>query len=124
MLPFVAGLMVGLALGLGVGVGEGGAPGQIEISSTKGPGGAGVAPAPPEALVEHPAVVQRFQAIVDELNRDLAQFERIKKWALLSKEFSVQSGELTPTQKIKRAAVETAYRDVIDGMYDAHPVVT
>ena len=49
-----------------------------------------------------------YQEIVDALNRELAQFERIKKIALLPAEFSVESGELTPTLKVKRKVVEAA----------------
>lgn len=58
-----------------------------------------------------------YQAIVDEVNRHLAQFERIKKFVLVSDEFSVASGELTPTLKIKRRVVLDKYRDVIEGLY-------
>jgi long-chain acyl-CoA synthetase len=58
-----------------------------------------------------------YQAIVDEVNRHLAQFERIKKFVLVAEEFSVATGELTPTLKIKRRVVLERYRDVIEGMY-------
>jgi len=58
-----------------------------------------------------------YQAIVDEVNRDLAQFERIKKFVVLADDFSIATGELTPTLKIKRRVVEAKYREVIEGMY-------
>ena len=51
------------------------------------------------------------------LNRDLSQFERIKKIALLPAEFSIQSGELTPTLKVKRKVIEERWRDQIEALY-------
>jgi long-chain acyl-CoA synthetase len=47
-----------------------------------------------------------------------ARFERPKKVALLDAEFTVEGGELTPTQKVKRRVVEDRYSDVIQGLYD------
>ena len=49
---------------------------------------------------------------------DLAQFEKIKKLALLAREFSIEAGELTPTLKVKRRVVEQKYKDLIDRMYE------
>jgi long-chain acyl-CoA synthetase len=48
---------------------------------------------------------------------DLAQFEKIKKIVLLTREFSQESGELTPTLKVKRRVVEERYKAMIDMMY-------
>jgi long-chain acyl-CoA synthetase len=58
-----------------------------------------------------------YQAIVDDVNRHLAQFERIKKFVLVPEEFSVATGELTPTLKIKRRVVVEKYKDVIEAIY-------
>jgi long-chain acyl-CoA synthetase len=60
-----------------------------------------------------------YKEIVDALNRELAQFERIKKIAILPVEFSVASGELTPTLKVKRKVIEERYRDRIEALYGA-----
>jgi long-chain acyl-CoA synthetase len=68
-------------------------------------------------LVERADVLALYQEIVDGLNQELAQFERIKKIRLLPREFSAQSGELTPTLKVKRKAVEQNWRDEIDAIY-------
>lgn len=70
-----------------------------------------------ETLVKRDDVVALYQELVDGLNRDLAQFERIKKIALLPREFSIATGELTPTMKIRRRAVEEAWKEVIEEMY-------
>ena len=68
-------------------------------------------------LVARPDVVALYQEIVDGLNRELSQFERIKRIAVLPSEFSVESGELTPTLKVKRKVVEERWRDAIEGLY-------
>ncbi len=62
----------------------------------------GRTPASRAELVTRADVLALYQEIVDALNRELAQFERIKKIALLPAEFSIESGELTPTLKVKR----------------------
>jgi long-chain acyl-CoA synthetase len=48
----------------------------------------------------------------------LAQFERVKKFALLERELTTEGGELTPTLKVKRRVVLEKYRDVIEGLYE------
>jgi long-chain acyl-CoA synthetase len=60
------------------------------------------------------AVVQRA---VDELNRDLGTWETIKYFTLLPHDFTEESGELTPTLKVKRRIVQERYRDPIETMY-------
>jgi long-chain acyl-CoA synthetase len=75
-------------------------------------------PAGPRAeLVARPDVRELYQAVVDEVNRNLAQFERLKKFALLPEELSIERGELTPTMKVRRKVVEERYRSVIETMY-------
>jgi long-chain acyl-CoA synthetase len=74
-------------------------------------------PAPRAELVTRPDVLALYQEIVDGLNRDLSQFERIKKIALLATEFSIATGELTPTMKVKRKVVEERWRSEIEGLY-------
>jgi long-chain acyl-CoA synthetase len=74
-------------------------------------------PGPREELVARADVIALYQEIVDALNRELSQFERIKKIALLPAEFTIQSGELTPTLKVKRKVVEEKWKDVIARLY-------
>jgi long-chain acyl-CoA synthetase len=57
------------------------------------------------------------QGYVEELNSQLNRWETIKKWELLDHDLSVESGELTPSMKVKRNVVEENYKDVIDGFY-------
>jgi long-chain acyl-CoA synthetase len=68
-------------------------------------------------LLARPDVVALYQEIVDALNRDLSQFERIKRIALLPAEFSIETGELTPTLKVKRKVVEERWRAEIEKLY-------
>jgi long-chain acyl-CoA synthetase len=71
----------------------------------------------PEQLVEDPRVRELIQRHVDELNQDLGSWETIKYFDLLPHEFSEESGELTPTLKVKRKAVAERHRDKIEAMY-------
>jgi long-chain acyl-CoA synthetase len=77
----------------------------------------GITAASREELVARPEVLAHCMAIVNEMTPDLAQFEKIKKIALLSREFSLEAGEMTPTLKVKRRVVEERYKATIDAMY-------
>ena len=70
-----------------------------------------------EELVTRADVVSLYQEVVDALNRELSQFERIKRIAILPAEFTIESGELTPTLKVKRKVVEERWRDAIEALY-------
>ncbi len=68
-------------------------------------------------ILTHPAVLKEVQNDLDRLSLDLASFERVKKIAFLEKEFTVESGEMTPSMKVKRNVVEKKYKDLIDEFY-------
>ena len=70
-----------------------------------------------EELVRHPEVVRLYQDVLDRLNGSLAQFERVKRFALLPTEFTMERGELTPTMKVRRQVVEEKWRLLIDALY-------
>ncbi|MFB6352204.1 MAG: long-chain fatty acid--CoA ligase [Bradymonadaceae bacterium] len=70
-----------------------------------------------EGLVDHPEFQDYVHAHVDEVNKKLAQVETIKKFTVLPTEFSQETDEMTPTQKVKRRVVEDKYGDEIDAMY-------
>jgi long-chain acyl-CoA synthetase len=63
-------------------------------------------------------IIDLFRRQIDAYTKDLAQFEKVKAFALLAKELTVEGGELTPTLKIKRRVVDERYRGVIDHIYD------
>jgi len=68
-------------------------------------------------LVEHPAVVDRINQEIDEYNKAFGSFERIKKIELLSEEFSVEKGEITPTLKFKRKKIMEIHKDKVEKIY-------
>jgi long-chain acyl-CoA synthetase len=68
-------------------------------------------------IVASDACEKMVQGYVEELNSHLNRWETIKKWQLLDHDLSVDSGELTPSMKVKRNVVETNYADLIDSFY-------
>jgi long-chain acyl-CoA synthetase len=64
-----------------------------------------------------PEIRDEIQAVVDELNKDFARVEQLKKFAILPRQLSIEGGELTPTLKVKRNKVNEHFADIIDGMY-------
>lgn len=68
-------------------------------------------------LVAHPDVKTLYNGIVAEVNKDLARFEAIKRIILVPDEFTVESGEMTPSLKLKRRVVETKYAKQIENLY-------
>jgi long-chain acyl-CoA synthetase len=71
----------------------------------------------PAELLEDVRVQSVVKRTVDDLNRDLGSWESIKYFRLLPNDFTEESGELTPTLKVKRRAVQERYRELIDTMY-------
>lgn len=72
----------------------------------------------PAEFCQHPRILDLFQRQVDSLTTDLAQYERVKRIALLEHELTIAGGELTPTLKVKRRVIDEKYRDVIDRLYE------
>ncbi len=77
----------------------------------------GIASEQRSALITSPEVKALYDGIVDEANGMCAQYEKIKKVSLIDQEFSIATGELTPTMKVKRRVVEEKFKDLIDAMY-------
>ena len=59
-----------------------------------------------------------FESEIDAAQIDLANYERVRKFALLAAPLSIDNGELTPTMKVKRRFVEEKYRELIEKMYE------
>ena len=70
-----------------------------------------------DVLLDHPVVQGRAQALVDEANSRLSRPEQIKRFALLASPWSVESGELTPTLKMRRKAITDRHQDHIEALY-------
>ncbi len=71
----------------------------------------------PEKLVTDPRAVAVVQKRVDALNSELGSWESIKYFTLLPADFTEESGEITPTLKVKRRAIQEHYKETIDRMY-------
>ena len=72
-----------------------------------------------EALTSDPRVREHLQGCVDQLNTGLNRWETIKQFRVLDHDFSVETGELTPSQKVKRRVVENMYVEVLNQMYES-----
>jgi long-chain acyl-CoA synthetase len=68
-------------------------------------------------LCRHPRIINLFERQISGLTTDLAQYERVKKVALLENELTIDGGELTPTLKVKRRVVDEKYREIINALY-------
>lgn len=82
----------------------------------------GIAYSSTSQLLEHPEVIKLYEQEVAAVNKNLASYESIKKFALIEQPFTIESGELTPTLKIKRRVVEQKYADIIEKLYEDKPV--
>jgi long-chain acyl-CoA synthetase len=75
---------------------------------------------PPSDRIEWsrtPTAIKIVQREVSQLTTDLADYERVKRVALLPEDFTIDGGELTPTLKVKRSVVDQKYRALIDNLY-------
>jgi long-chain acyl-CoA synthetase len=68
-------------------------------------------------LIELPEVIDRFSKEVREVNKSLGEHEQIKRFRLVTDEWTPQTGELSPTLKLKRSYVSAKYRDIISEIY-------
>ena len=76
-------------------------------------------------LVGNNRVRELYRGIVEDVNKKLAQFETIKKIVIVPDEFSVATGEITPTMKLKRRVIEAKYQEQIEQLYqEPHPLET
>jgi long-chain acyl-CoA synthetase len=72
-----------------------------------------------QELISRKDVQERFQKEVNELNIELGEHERIKRIRLVKEEWSPDTGELSPTQKLKRRVLYERYADVLTEIYSA-----
>ncbi|HKR29442.1 MAG TPA: long-chain fatty acid--CoA ligase [Terriglobales bacterium] len=70
-----------------------------------------------EELVSNSKVLEEFHRIMADVNQDLAHFETIKKIVLVPDDFTISAGEVTPTLKLRRKAIEEKYKEQIDALY-------
>ncbi|MFQ5876309.1 MAG: AMP-dependent synthetase/ligase [Acidobacteriota bacterium] len=77
----------------------------------------GIAYSSPSELLENPQILELYRRRIEARMQGLSNFEKVKKFRLLPRELSQETGELTPTLKIKRRVVEKKYADLIESMY-------
>ncbi len=70
-----------------------------------------------EDLLKTDEVKKLFQTAIDEKNKNFGNWETIKKFHLMTTEWSIDGGELTPTMKVKRKVVLEKYKDIIERLY-------
>jgi long-chain acyl-CoA synthetase len=68
-------------------------------------------------LAKAPEVNELIQGVLDEVNKKYAQVEQVKKFAILDHDLSQETGELTPTLKVKRNVVNEKYEEIFDSLY-------
>ncbi|MGH2960347.1 MAG: AMP-dependent synthetase/ligase, partial [Solirubrobacterales bacterium] len=69
-------------------------------------------------IYSNPKVTDVIQAVVDEVNTKFAQVEQVKKIRVLNHDLTIETGELTPSMKVKRNVVHEKYADIYAAMYD------
>ncbi len=74
-------------------------------------------PEEPAALAREPKIVELVQSELDAVNARYAQAEQIKQFAILDHDLSQETGELTPTLKVKRNVVYEQYADLLEALY-------
>ncbi len=72
----------------------------------------------PAEFCHHPRILDLFSRQIEAMTPGLAKFEKVKSFALLEHEMTVDNGELTPTLKVKRRVVDEKYRALIDKIYN------
>ncbi len=70
-----------------------------------------------DELLQHPKVLELYQKEIDERTAQFGRVEKIKKFTLVNAEWTQETGELTPSLKIKRRVVEKKYAHLIEAMY-------
>lgn len=70
-----------------------------------------------EDLIANEKVISKYEEIIDELNQNFARVEQIKNFKLMPQEFTQESGELTPTLKIKRKVIANKYGEIIESLF-------
>jgi long-chain acyl-CoA synthetase len=76
-------------------------------------------PEDPAQLAQNPDVKAAIEAHVEKINQNFARVEQVKKISILPQDLSQESGELTPTLKVKRAVVAQKHEDTIEQLYAA-----
>ena len=78
----------------------------------------GISTSSTAAMLKNEKVIAKYQSILNEVNPEFSKIEKIKKFVLVEGPWSVETGELTPTMKLKRRVVLANYKGLIEEMYN------
>ena len=81
----------------------------------------GINAATPAEMCSHERINDLIRRQIGAATAELSRFEKVKKFVLLEKEFTVEAGEMTPTLKVKRRVIDERYRPVIEQLYREDP---
>ncbi|MCU0391281.1 MAG: AMP-binding protein, partial [Thermoflexibacter sp.] len=77
----------------------------------------GISYTKPDEMIKHPKVIEKFDEEIKKINENFGNWEKVKKFTLLSNPWGIDSGELTPTLKLKRKSIYSKYERIIDEIY-------
>jgi long-chain acyl-CoA synthetase len=83
----------------------------------------GIAYTTDDEMVNDPKVLDKYQRDIEELNQNFAQYERVKKFNLLTKPWSIDGGEMTPKLSLKRKVILSKYQSLVEEIYDSEKTV-
>ncbi len=68
-------------------------------------------------LCKNPIIIKLIDEEIRSKTSSFADYEQIRKFSIIPNDFTIESGEITPTLKVKRKLIESKYKDIIDSMY-------
>jgi len=70
-------------------------------------------------LIQNPAILKLYEAEINRCQKNMAKYERVRKFALLAEPFTIENETLTPSLKLKRRVIEEKHKAIIDKLYKA-----
>jgi long-chain acyl-CoA synthetase len=71
-----------------------------------------------EELIQNPAILKLFEAEINRCQKNMAKYEHVRKFALMSEPFTIENDTLTPSLKLKRRVIENKHKVIIDKLYE------
>ncbi len=69
-------------------------------------------------LIQNPAILKLYEAEINRYQKNMAKYERVRKFALLAEPFTIENDTLTPSLKLKRRVIEEKHKTIIDKLYE------
>jgi long-chain acyl-CoA synthetase len=84
------------------------------------PGMTGASARPMSEIAREKVVLREVKDLVGRVNIQLADFEQVRRFHVLDRDFTIADGELTPTMKVRRAQVYKNHAKIIEGLFPGH----